>query len=47
MPRQFVRYVNNTHVRYQISKNVIPRFYKEVSKKQKDRQAFSPYIVKK
>tara|TARA_A100001015_G_scaffold274727_1_gene331353 strand:+ start:5952 stop:6113 length:162 start_codon:yes stop_codon:yes gene_type:complete len=30
---QFVRHVNNTHVRAKISKNIMPRLYKDVSKK--------------
>lgn len=33
---QFVRHVNNNHIRTKISRNVLPRVYKDVSKKRRD-----------
>ena len=33
---QFVRHVNNNHIRTKISKNMLPRFYKDLSKKKRD-----------
>jgi hypothetical protein len=47
LAKEFTRQVNNNHVRVKICKNIMPRLYKEVGKKEKDRKAFSPYIVKK
>lgn len=33
---QFARHVNNNHIRTKISRNVLPRIYKDVSKKRRD-----------
>ena len=33
---QFTRHVNNNHIRTKISKNVLPRIYKDLSKKRRD-----------
>ena len=47
LSREFVRHVNNNHVRAKLSKNVMPRLYKEINKKQKEKKPFSPYITNK
>ena len=46
LSKQFTRHVNNNYVRTKICKNIMPRLYKDVSKKEKDKKAFSPYIKK-
>ena len=43
MSKQFVRYVNNTHIRSQISKNIMPRFYKEDTRGKRTCKRYSGY----
>ena len=49
MLRKTRHLVNNKHVMYAVRNNVLPRLYKDVSKKGKDikkNSAFSAYIKK-
>ena len=49
MLRKTKHLVNNGHIRYAIRNNVLPRLYKDLSKKEKDikkNSAFSAYIKK-
>ena len=37
--------VNNNHIRHSIRQNVLPRIYKDYTKKEKDKNAYSRYII--
>lgn len=47
MFRKTKHIMNNNHIRYKIRTNITPRLYKNISKKEKDKKGFSPYIIKK
>lgn len=39
--------VNNNHIRHSVRQNVLPRIYKDRTKKTKDKNSFSCYIKDK
>ena len=39
--------INNNHIRHSIRQNVLPRIYKDHTKKTKDKNSFSCYIKDK